>query len=595
MATKYGTNGPDLLNGTALADSLFGLGGNDTLNGLNGNDLVQGGAGNDRLDGGIGIDTADYSDAKGGVTVDLAAGIATGERGRDTLIGIESVRGGDYADTLTVGAGLPGYLYGMGGNDRLVGTTNGTTLVGGKGDDVLLGDIFSYEDATGGVTVNLTTRTATGAMGRDTLIYANQHYNYHDAIGGRFADTLIGDWRPNYLQGGAGDDHLYGRSGDDVLQGGLGNDTLDGGDGTDRAFYLDITDRIVADLASGTASGTQIGTDRLVGIESLDSGSGADSLRGSAAADSISGGLGKDYVAGGGGDDSITGDNAAFGSFVQGNDDLWGGAGNDRIAGDGQNTGSGRCGNDTIHGDQGADLLYGDNGADLGASVVCGDDRIYANAGGVAENGSPLGDELYGDAHWLEWSARGGNDLLYGGDGLGQDTLIGDAADSATGVVVCGDDQLYGGAGGDVLIGDATRLGESSQDHVTAGDDQLYGGAGNDVLIGDARYHAMTSVVGDDRLDGGVGNDELHGDYGSDGFGNGRDQFFFAPGSGHDTIADFHQGEDRIDLSAYGYTGFNQLDIASDGTSSTITLAGTGNVIEVEGVAHLATADFMLG
>jgi hypothetical protein len=51
-----GTNGNDLIRGTAKADRLFGRGGNDRLLGLAGNDLLNGGPGRDYADGGLGND-----------------------------------------------------------------------------------------------------------------------------------------------------------------------------------------------------------------------------------------------------------------------------------------------------------------------------------------------------------------------------------------------------------------------------------------------------------------------------------------------------------------------------------------------------------
>ena len=60
--TRIGTNGPNVLVGTARADLLNGRGGNDRLLGRSGDDRLLGGAGRDVLDGGAGNDTIAAAD-----------------------------------------------------------------------------------------------------------------------------------------------------------------------------------------------------------------------------------------------------------------------------------------------------------------------------------------------------------------------------------------------------------------------------------------------------------------------------------------------------------------------------------------------------
>ena len=119
------------------------------------------------------------------------------------------------------------------------------------------------------------------------------------------------------------------------------------------------------------------------------------------------------------------------------------------------------------------------------------------------------------------------------------------------------DVELSGGGGRDLL-------------HGYGGDDVLKGGGGNDMITGQA---------GDDRIIGGTGNDWLFG--GNAAYpgvtGTGRDTFVFAPGHGHDTIADFNHGEDKIDLSAFsGVTGFSDLTVKQDGDNVVIDLSKHG-------------------
>ena len=69
----------------------------------------------------------------------------------------------------------------------------------------------------------------------------------------------------------------------------------------------------------------------------------------------------------------------------------------------------------------------------------------------------------------------------------------------------------------------------------TSNGDDLFGNSGNNKLFG---------RNGADRLDGGKGNDGLTG-------GANADHFVFKTGYGHDTIMDFENGIDKVDLSKW--------------------------------------------
>jgi Ca2+-binding RTX toxin-like protein len=132
----------------------------DTLLGSDRNEIFDGGMGGDLIDGGLGYDRVRYWNVSGrnsaitrGVSVDLAAQRATdGWGGQDTLIGIERVTATDFADTL-LGDNVGNRFNGRGGNDSIDG---GLSL-----------DWLEYldGDATSGVTVNLTTGTASDGRG----------------------------------------------------------------------------------------------------------------------------------------------------------------------------------------------------------------------------------------------------------------------------------------------------------------------------------------------------------------------------------------------------------------------------------------------
>ena len=127
-------------------------------------------------------------------------------------------------------------------------------------------------------------------------------------------------------RGGAGADSILGNGGADTLDGGAGNDSLDGGEGNDRLIggdgadiidYGRFSSAISFNLAAGTISGSDMGTDTLFGIEGAAGGQGADDFFGdagnnlffgNAGADTLIGGAGSDSLFGGAGDDLLISD-----------------------------------------------------------------------------------------------------------------------------------------------------------------------------------------------------------------------------------------------------------------------------------------------
>jgi Ca2+-binding RTX toxin-like protein len=136
--TILGSEGSDLISGGMGDDSLYAASGDDTVDAGDGNDLIVGGdgAGNDLYIGGSGVDTIRYTSAITAITVDLISGIALGnEIGRDQLLGIENIIGGQGADQL-IGDALDNVLDGYLDNDSITGGLGADTLIGGAGDDL---------------------------------------------------------------------------------------------------------------------------------------------------------------------------------------------------------------------------------------------------------------------------------------------------------------------------------------------------------------------------------------------------------------------------------------------------------------------------
>jgi Ca2+-binding RTX toxin-like protein len=160
-----GAPGPvtlDLSAGSATGegtDTLSGIEGvvgssfDDVLTGGDANNTFQAEDGNDTIDGGGGIDFASFALSPAPVTVDLAAGTATGE-GTDTLTGIENVFGsGHFGDTL-MGDAQDNMLLGSGGEDNLSGSDGNDELDGGDGTDALDGGIGTDKCLNGEAIVN---------------------------------------------------------------------------------------------------------------------------------------------------------------------------------------------------------------------------------------------------------------------------------------------------------------------------------------------------------------------------------------------------------------------------------------------------------
>ena len=114
--------------------------------------------------------------------------------------------------------------------------------------------------------------------------------------------------------GYAGNDTLITAGGNDTLIGGEGNDTLNGGGGRDRASYADATGAISVDMAGGTVTGPDVGTDTLVSIEFVQGSASADTYvaTGYAGNDNLGSLPTTNAFEGMGGDDTITGNGSTI-------------------------------------------------------------------------------------------------------------------------------------------------------------------------------------------------------------------------------------------------------------------------------------------
>ena len=393
-------------------------------------------------------------------------------------------------------------------------------------------------------------------------------------IGGPNDDTIEGGGGDDIVEGGGHMDSLLGGAGRDVVLGGSGDDVIGGGDGRDV----------------------------------LRGGSGDDVLSGGAERDFLRGDTGADALHGDGGDDRLFGD--------EGNDSIYGGAGDDILVGG--------AGDDWMVGGAGTDrfVYFTEAGDDIihhfevESDVI--DLRLLPQAIAFAdlaivdmEDGSGVrvthgaldgSIELRGiaasDISAANFAMPDGTttSITMGG------TTIGVPTDPFVGLDIAS--LMLDDAGGThILAGDGNDrvFGGEGDDRIDGGDgaDDLYGEEGDDILEGEEGHDRLFGGEGDDRLAGGAGEDWLVGAEGDDVLEGGADadRFVVGPDHGTDTITDFSDGEDLIDLSALaGIAGFDDLQITADETAAVIDLTSHGGgVLRLEdaSVDDLDAADFV--
>jgi Ca2+-binding RTX toxin-like protein len=338
--------------------------------------------------------------------------------------------------------------------------------------------------------------------------------------------------------------------------------------------------------------------------------------------DVLDGTLQADTIKGFGGDDTIHG--------FEGSDEIDGGPGDDVVFGD--------SGDDVVHVSAGQDVSYGGSGTDLFDASDCGsgvtvdfirneveladgtlqfifgfenitgtafDDTLIGSDGANAIEGGSGDDLIRGRAGDDVLTGGAGNDQLVGADGDdvldgggGADRIAGGAGDDA---MSGGDgaDIMFGGAGGDQMDGGAGADRLKGND----GNDSLAGGLGNDRLEGNQGDDFLRGQAGDDTILGGGGRDRINGGSGDDALtgGSAIDTFVFLQvpngGGGTNTITDFQDGLDLLDISDYGYADAGQVlgGASQVGADVEIALAdGQRIVLLGTELAALDAGDFVL-
>lgn len=587
------------LRGTAFADTL-------SLSTSLG--TVEGGPDGDTMTGGASVlSFLSYEHSADPVTVDLAAGSATGgDASGDTFSGFRSVRGSDSSgtDKLT-GVDAGSRLRGGAGPDVLTGAGGGDVLDGGPGADEIDGgaggDTVSYEFSTDGVDVDL--------LRVDPQVDGDAHGDkialgtVENITGSAHDDALAGNDVSNSISGRAGADVVRGRGGNDTVDGGAGGDDLDGGETNetvgDLLTYSSFAG-VVVDLSGaaantgGDAEGdTFCATAPCTGsFEQVRGTNEDDMLLGTAQSETLLGRDGDDVLRGRAGEDSLSGGD--------GDDEIEGGSGGDTLGGGAA---------DETDGDT---LSYASSSAgvqvDLTATTATGGDAAGDTITVDFENliGSAKADRLAGGSVPNRIDGGDGGDTIAGGTGI--DELIGGLGDDTfdEGVSANGADLLNGGDGADttdygdregsvtVILDEQPNDGESSEgddvrtENVAAGFSlDFTGDAANNVVTGGEWNDVLRGGDGDDRLSGRTGTDLLYGGSGTDVLSGGPAGDYINGGPGTDT-ADYGSSLSGVSINLAARS-------ASGGDASGDVIASTSDVSHSENLSGSSYNDTLVG
>jgi Ca2+-binding RTX toxin-like protein len=589
----YGSDHGDYLSGNSFANLLSGGAGGDGLYGGAGNDVLDGGTGIDSMNGGDGADVY-YVRDNGDSIVEANATVSAAEY--DTVY--------SYAAACTLGANIEKGAIMIDTAADLTGNASDNLLFAGAGANTLIGgtgiDTVDYDGMAAGVTVSLALAgaQATGGSGSDTLS------SIENLRGSDFSDVLIGD---------SGVNALFGWWGDDTLDGGLGDDSMTGGGGRDVYWVHEAGDVVIETNGSDSAGESDT---VLSGLASYTLGAniengrimmaGAADLTGNARGNTLLAGKGNNVIHGAGGLDTVSYESGASNgvtvSLALTSAQATGGSGSDTLldidnvtgtgfadkltGSTGANALSGGFGNDSLYGGTGIDTMTGGDGADIYSVQDAGDvvietvvsgaasqsDLVYSylasyTLGANVEQGRVMlsgAANLSGNAHANTLFSGSANNVLDGA--TGSDTVS--YAFATAGVTVSlalAGAQATGGSGSDTLVGVENLAGSSHADQLTgsSGANTLTGGAGVDVLSGGAGNDIFTYAS---VLDSGA-----------------------AVGT-RDTITDFVQGQDKIDLSLIDA---NTATVGNDAFTtmlgSAVAFTAAGQLRVTAGVLYINT------
>ncbi|WP_310352308.1 hypothetical protein [Methylobacterium sp. BE186] len=641
----------------------------DEIRGTNGANVLEGRGGDDIIDGRLGDDTAVFSgkradyditqDASGTIIVKGARGDGLAD-GRDTVSNVEHFRftDGDFTvqqlfntNTGGGGTGTPKITFGTNSPSVLENTEHAsiTTLTTSgfpTGTPVLSlvsnpGGLFAIEN---GVLVVAPTKALDYETAR----------TYSLVVQARTADGTTATATLNLAVGDVNEAATTLTAAGTGTNGAL--TVLENSPGGTLVAKLAANDPDVGDSLVYTLGGTNAALFQIVGNElqvkagalidyetgprnlsvdvtvrdgaghtltqtfgAIAIGNVSGNFTGTAANETFAGTSEEDTIRAGGGNDVLNGQ--------AGDDQLFGEAGTDRLDGGlGADRMDGGAGNDTFVVDNVGDVVIegANGGTDTVESAISFSLAALPNVENVTLTGS-ASINATGNGGQNVLFGNSGNNVLDGGadrdamtGGDGNDTYVVDN----TGDVVTETNANAAGGIDTVLASVNYRLTNNVENLTLTGNAQtgqgnalaneLRGNAQNNTLDGDLGNDRLFGFAGSDTLRGGEGNDFLAGGAGNDTLtgGNGNDVFDFEIGTGRDTVTDFRNGQDRVDVSAFLHTG-TELNAYLSGTRASgnyVTAAGNNvelhhlangvdEVLVLTGVtrAQIDASDFLIG
>ena len=621
--------GNDNLSGNAGKDALFGNSGNDYLDGGDGGDFLDGGEGDNVIIGDAGDDLI-YADSGNNVVnggtgnnrIVLGDGnnqiasedgnnqIAVGDGNNQVILGDgdNQLNIGDGNNQFEVGDGDNQFALGNGdnhivagygnnhltagdGNNNIITTTGNDQLEVGHGNNqvhagegnnqITAGDGDNDLVAGDGndiITVGDGNNQLEAGHGNNQIITGDGNNNITTGTGIDIITTGNGD---NVVNSGSGNDQITTGSGNDQLLAGHGDDIIKGGAGNDTYIYYKTDGNDVIE----DSSGNNVIEFKDLRAKDIDFSKDGDNLvitvRSTLSTITLLNHFASSQVA----MNLIFKDgyNIDLSNIIlgtDGDDNLIGTSGDDTIMSlNGNDTISGRAGDDYLNGGDGNDVIYGEEGNDrIDGSYK--DDYLDGGVGDDVITDGLGSDRMYGGSGQDEFVVTANNDLStihnYIDEitdfNVTEDTLNLESFSNRFVNLdqlkkfyniseVSGNTELDLGNGHKLILENISKASLENNVNIKFDLTQISG------LIGSNENEIITGTSGNDIIIDGKGFDVLTG-------GTGNDMFTITQNSENgdiDTIVDFTQGTDIIDIRSFGdYIDVRHLDMAQKGNDTII-------------------------